>query len=916
MIDKETGLAKILHVDDDEHFLEMFRFMFRKNFQVISAENGNIAVELLLRESFDLAILDFEMPGMNGLELLNMIKGEKPGLPVIFYTGQGNERVAREAFIQGAFDYFTKDIHGLAHREKLLNSFNRAIEARKTEIERKKSEKKFRNLFENANDAIYLLRNGRFTDCNRKAMELFGADREKIIGSCPCKFSPPFQPDGRDSREKMTGYLCSTASGSSHMFEWIFKNARGEFYYTDVSLNHLELECEDYVQAIVRDVSERKKMEKERLTHIRFLEETEKIDLVIRRTNDLNEMMDRMLQELLSIFKCDRAWLIFPCDPDSPCWNVPMERTVPEYPGALSESEIFSMSPETAEVFRMNLEEDGPVCYDPKTGLIPPDSARKYGVKSQMLLAIYPRIDKPWLLGIHQCSRERIWSEEERSLFKEIGNRVTDSLNTLLLLRNLRESEKSYRFLVENMNDGIASINKDYIVTYVNPRMAEMLGYSPEEMIGRNVREFLDNTNREVMISQVELRKKGGHNIYRMEWLAKSGNNVPTLLSPRAIFDREGNYTGSFAVITDITQRRQMEKALQTTLKILEQERRMFVNGPVVVFKWRNEEGWPVEYVTKNVKDVLGYNANEFLNGMLPYAKIIHPEDLERVAGEVELNSEGAVENFRHEPYQVIREDGSIIWVADYATILRNEAGEITHYLGYILDITENIKAEKQLKAINRELDDFTHIVSHDLKSPVNLIVGYIETLKSNPDRSEDIFKRIVKISENMIELIDNLLSLSRAGRAIGSRKKVNLEDKIRTIFMSNKPENVPSELIFLNEPPEVMADPMSMGQVFLNLIQNSFQCRDTNKEKLILKISGERDERLAVIKYQDNGTGIPAEAEEMIFNPGISLRKNKGTGLGLPIVRKIINAHGGKILAKSRGENQGVEFYIELPVS
>jgi len=152
-------------------------------------------------------------------------------------------------------------------------------------------------------------------------------------------------------------------------------------------------------------------------------------------------------------------------------------------------------------------------------------------------------------------------------------------------------------------------------------------------------------------------------------------------------------------------ERKRAEKELEQINKVLKQERHMFISGPVVVFKWQNKEGWPVEYVSPNVKDVFGYSVEELLSGKPPYAEIVPKEDIGRVSNEVATYSESGVEDFEHKPYRIIRKDRKVIWIADYTTILRDEAGKIIHYLGYIVDITERKKAEEELQKRLDELE-------------------------------------------------------------------------------------------------------------------------------------------------------------------------------------------------------------------
>lgn len=129
----EDKKPKILHIDDEKRFLEVFSLTFGKYFTILSLDDPTKALDIINNQDIDLIITDYDMPVMDGLELLREIRQKHPDLPVIFYTGQGNENVAREAFLAGVSDYFTKEIFGFAHKERLINSINRCIEKQRTE---------------------------------------------------------------------------------------------------------------------------------------------------------------------------------------------------------------------------------------------------------------------------------------------------------------------------------------------------------------------------------------------------------------------------------------------------------------------------------------------------------------------------------------------------------------------------------------------------------------------------------------------------------------------------------------------------------------------------------------------------------------------------------------------------------------
>jgi PAS domain S-box-containing protein len=142
-----------------------------------------------------------------------------------------------------------------------------------------------------------------------------------------------------------------------------------------------------------------------------------------------------------------------------------------------------------------------------------------------------------------------------------------------------------------------------------------------------------------------------------------------------------------------IIKRRKTERALSEAYEIINR-------GPAVVFLWRNDSGWPVEFVSDNVLDLFGYSASDFSSKKISYSSVIHPEDLERYSQEVATYSEDlGRESFTHDPYRIISKDGQIRWINDVTFARRTTSGALTHYEGIVLDITERTRAEEALRA-------------------------------------------------------------------------------------------------------------------------------------------------------------------------------------------------------------------------
>ncbi len=181
---------------------------------------------------------------------------------------------------------------------------------------------------------------------------------------------------------------------------------------------------------------------------LEYLEKLNLIEQALRSTEDLEIALWEGMGRLLDIFGCDRAWLLYPCDPEAPSWRVPVERTTPEYPGAGAVE--TPMTPDVAEILRTALKNSGPVVYGP--GGVPlGENTKGWRVQSQMSMAIRPGGGPPWQLGVHQCSYPRAWSPAERDLFREIGYRIATAVGAMTTVARLRESEAEEKRVREEL---------------------------------------------------------------------------------------------------------------------------------------------------------------------------------------------------------------------------------------------------------------------------------------------------------------------------------------------------------------------------------------------------------------------------------------------------------------------------------
>ena len=175
--------------------------------------------------------------------------------------------------------------------------------------------------------------------------------------------------------------------------------------------------------------------------------------------------------------------------------------------------------------------------------------------------------------------------------------------------------------------------------------------------------------------------------------------------------EHEGRLGKIFGAVQDVTEQKEAEEALREAYDIINE-------SPTAAFLWRNEEGWPVEFVTENVEVLFGYTADVFVSGEVSYVDVVHPADLERVTEEVlSFSREEGRKRFTHDPYRIIACDGSVKWVCDSTFIRRNEHGDITHYQGIVDDVTERKETESELARYREHLEELVRERTRELET-------------------------------------------------------------------------------------------------------------------------------------------------------------------------------------------------------
>ncbi|WP_207168608.1 bifunctional diguanylate cyclase/phosphodiesterase [Thiocystis violacea] len=175
--------------------------------------------------------------------------------------------------------------------------------------------------------------------------------------------------------------------------------------------------------------------------HTWYLENLDRLSRTLVEQRSPKEPLRSLTDLILEVFEADRAWLLYPCDPHAASFQIRVESTRPEFPGAFAEGSEVPIDGFTAEMMRLALANDGTTILHAQDIAEPPEYLDRFGVQSRMMMALRPEIGDPWILGIHQCAHPRPWTAVERRLFQASAERVASALSSHLLLDQVRESE-------------------------------------------------------------------------------------------------------------------------------------------------------------------------------------------------------------------------------------------------------------------------------------------------------------------------------------------------------------------------------------------------------------------------------------------------------------------------------------------
>ena len=830
-------------------------------FAVTTRDDAESALEYLDGEaSVDCIVSDHDMPGMNGLEFLEAVREDHPDLPFVLFTGKGNEEIASEAISAGVTDYLQKGT-GTDQYTVLANRIQNAVEKRRSQTALREEKHLLEQVLATTPGSVVFDTDGRVASATDRAQATLGlTDAE-------------FPVDPHWTLAELDGDPLPDADHPARRVASTGEPLHGErlaVVFPDGWEKNLVMHCApifdesgrnvDRIVASFTDITDRVRRERE-LKRVQTIVQAVGDSVYTLDENGLFTFVNDAFVELSGR---DRETLL----------GSHVSTLLTSDDLALGDRAIADLihGDDDTAVVEMSGEQwaDGVEHLDVHIALLPGDDGYE------------------GTAGVVRDVTERRQRE-----------------------RRLRESEEKYATVVEEASDGVF-VAQDGVLKFANPQGAAILNADPQTVEGMPVGDVIAPEYREKVLNRLE-RRVGGDDPerrYEFEALAVDGSRVPIEFTASTI--TYGNDPAVLATCRDVSDRRAENRQRRRAETIVE-------TAPDAVFIVDEDAG----YVDGNRRaaDLIGLPKAELADRSVPDlvdAGIFDPEVVPRYRETVAalLSSDNDVEKGKFE-FHVNPADADESRMVECHLALRPHGDDFRGTIGVLRDVTDRNRRRRELEAQNERLDEFASVVSHDLRSPLNVATGWLEQYREGGD--EEALDTVADSLARVDEILDELLTLARHGT--GGRETEAVSLPVEAVSAWDSVETGDADITIHAEDYAVDAVPGRLRELLENLFRNAVEHAATPeqparpdgsavREPTALTITvGELDDSEGFF-VADDGPGVPEAERENIFEMGHTSNPD-GTGFGLAIVDSVAENHGWRV-SVTDSEDGGARFEVE----
>jgi PAS domain S-box-containing protein len=516
---------------------------------------------------------------------------------------------------------------------------------------------------------------------------------------------------------------------------------------------------------------------------------------------------------------------------------------------------------------------------------------------------------------------------------RDSNGNLIGAINMLVDITDRKKAEEALRRnslelseFFENASEAIHWVGADGTILRANKADLQMLGYTADEYVGRNITEF--HVDQEV-IADILKRLKGGEMLENYcARLRRKDGSIREVLINSSPYSENGKFVHSRCFTRDVTEQLQIEKTLRHFAAIVETTDDAVVSKDLngIITSWN-----------RAAERLFGYQAEEVIGK--PVSILIPPERPDEEPRILARLRKG--ERIDHYETVRVRKDGKRFHVSLTVSPIKNAEGKIIGASKIARDISDEKRAQEEIATLlaservarqeaeiaNRSKDEFLAVLSHEMRTPLTAMLGWLTILRGHRLDEETTKHAIETVERNakaQAQLIEDLVDISRI---VGGKLKLEvrpidimpvIDAAVDVVRPAAEAKQIQVEVRAASSLPPVSADPARLQQVIWNLLSNAVKF--TPKGGAI-EVDVRPVESSAEIVVRDNGIGISRDFLPLVFErfrqaESVATRSHRGMGLGLAIVRHLIELHGGTVTAASEGENKGSVFTIRLPLA